>query len=95
MATPVTPVAGLTSQIAVGGTAVIVVPANPNGGFIQNPANATETLYVNPVTTATLTASGTNFGLPPGGIWEIIPGQTTPTSVNGATTGHAFSVVWY
>ena len=78
------------------------VPPNPNGGFITNPYSATdqgiaavEVLYVNPVTNAALQGNGTNFPLQPGQTWEIIPGQTTPTSVNAATAGHKFSVVWY
>ena len=98
----VTPVAGLVSQVTSGGVAVTVVPGGPNGGFIVNPYTATdqgisnvEPLYVNAVTAATLNGNGTTFAIQPGGSWEIIPGQTTPTSVNAASDGHKFSVVWY
>ena len=91
----VTPVPGQNSVVVTGGTPVIAVPANPNGGVITNPSTATEYLFVNPVTNATTTASGTTFGLAPGQSWQIIPGQTTPTSVNAATSAHAFSVVYY
>jgi hypothetical protein len=99
---PVTPVPGLASVITTGGTAVVAVGPAPNGGFIANPASATdqgldavETLYVNPVTAATEAANGTTFALAPGQSWELIPGQTTNTSVNAASSGHKFSVVVY
>jgi hypothetical protein len=92
----VTPVAGLASTVPTGGTAVVAIGANPNGGFITNPASATETLFVDPTgNAATLTAGGTCFGLAPGQTWSVIPGQTTSTSVNAASNGHTFSsVVW-
>ena len=100
----VTPGPGLVSSVVTGGDAVTAVGPNPNGGFIMNPASAAdqglsaaESLTINPVTTALVGGSGdgngTNFVLPPGGIWQIIPGQTTPTSVNAASDGHQFSVV--
>ena len=89
----VTPIAGLVSIVTTGGTAVTAIAASPNGGFITNPSTATEYLFVNPVTTATTTASGTTFGLAPGQTWEVIAGQTTVTSVNAVTSGHAFSSV--
>jgi hypothetical protein len=102
-ATPVTPVPGVSSTIALGGAAQVVVPASPNGGFITNPSLASdqgistpENLYVDPTGTAAIIgAFGTCFAIPPGGTWEIIPGQTTTTSINGFTTGHRFSVVSY
>lgn len=93
--TPVTPVPGTNSVVAAGGTAVQAAPANVNGGFITNPASATETLFVDPVGAAGLAASGTTFGLAPGQSWSLIPGQTTPTTVNAASDGHEFSVVVY
>lgn len=105
MATAVTPVAGLTSTVTTGGTAVNAAGPNPNGGFITNPASAAdqglvtaEDLIINPVGTAANpntsgVANGTNFRIPPGGTWQLIPGQTTNTSVNAASNGHQFSVV--
>lgn len=100
--TSVTPVAGLTSVVATGGTAVTPVPANPNGGFITNPASAAdqglgsaETLYVNPVGNAGTDANGTTFALAPGQSWSIIAGQSTSTTVNAASSGHRFSVVYF
>lgn len=102
MTTPVTPQAGAASVIPVGGTAVIAALAAPNGGFITNPASATdqglanaETLYVDPVGAAGLEANGTTFALAPGQSWSLIPGQTTTTSVNAASDGHKFSIVVY
>ena len=92
---PVTPVAGASSQVVTGGTAVIAALANPNGGFITNPASATETLFVDPVGSAGLAAEGTTFGLTPGQTWSLIAGQTTPTTVNAASDGHQFSIVVY
>lgn len=103
MTTPVTPIPCLTSEVATGETAVTAVGPNPNGGFLQNPLSATdegidsaEDIVVNPVTGATYPGiaggvNGTNFRIPPGGGWNIIPGQTTPTSVNAVTSGHRFS----
>ena len=93
---PVTPVAGTNSTVPSGGTAVPAAPGGVNGGFITNPATATEPLYVDPTgANATLGAGGTTFALQPGQTWNLIPGQTTPTTVNAATNGHSFSCVVY
>jgi len=99
-ATPVTPEPGLLSAVAVGGTAVNAVAGGPNGGYITNPYDAAdqglsgvEPLYINPVTTATLEGNDTTTRLEPGQTWNIIPGQTTPTSVNATSSGHKFTVV--
>ena len=102
----VTPTPGLATTVTTGGTAVTAVGPNPNGGFITNPASAAdqglataEDLIVNPVSSAANgtagNANGTNFRIPPGASWQIIPGQTTPTSVNAITSGHKFSCIWY
>ena len=105
MVDAVTPVAGLVSQVVVGGTAAIAVPSNPKGGFILNPTDpadqglaVAENLYVSPVAapgSAPGDGNGTTFPISPGGIWQIIPGQTTTTWVNAASNGHKFSVVYY
>ncbi len=106
MAATVTPQAGAASVVTTGGTPVVAVVANPSGGFITNPQTAAdqgntdpdafpEPLYVDPVTAAGLQANGTTFAIPPGGSWPLIPGQTTPTSVNAQTDGHKFSVVFW
>lgn len=96
----VTPTAGNASEVVVGGTPVVAVVGGVNGGFITNPVSPadqglsnTEALYVNPVGDAGLTGNGTTFSLQPGQSWSVIPGQTTQTSVNAATSGHKFSVV--
>lgn len=92
----VTPIPALTYQVATGGTAVVVIPANPNGGAITNPVTATEYLFVDPTgAAATTTAQNTTFGLAPGQTWNVIPGQTTTTSVNAASSGHAFSAYYF
>jgi hypothetical protein len=98
----VTPISGLASVVTVGGTPVIAVGANLNGGVITNPYTATdqgigtaEPLYVNPVGAASTSGNGSTFALQPGQSWTIISGQTTPTSVNAATSGHKFSCISY
>lgn len=100
MASAVTPIPGVNSQVSVGGTSVVAVAANPNGGYITNPVAASdqaivaaEVLYVNPIGAATLAANGQTVAIQPGGTYDIIPGQTTPTYVNAATSGHKFTVV--
>lgn len=102
MAIAVTVQPGRASTIAVGGTAVEAVPPNPNGGIITNPLTAAdqgvdpaEPLYLNPISPGTLSGNGSNFALAPGQSWVIIPGQTTSTWANAATTGHRFSVVFW
>lgn len=102
----VTPQALVASVIAVGGTPVLVVPPNPNGGFITNPASPTdqglsvaEPLYITPVGNSPGSApgagNGTTFVLYPGQTWTIIPGQTTATWVNAGSSGHKFSGVLF
>jgi len=93
---------GLVSVISTGGGAVVAVPPNAQGGIITNPELDTdqgvaniEPLFVNPIDAANLTGNGNTFALAPGQTWVVIPGQTTPTSVNAATAGHKFSVVWW
>lgn len=101
-ADPVTPKPGNTSVVTVGGDAVVAVMSGPNGGFIVNPYTAAdqglsdvEPLLVDPVTEAILQGNGTTFAIEPGGTWDLIPGQTTPTFVNASSSGHKFSVVWW
>lgn len=101
----VTPQPGNTSTVVTGGTAVtavLAVPAGIGGGFITNPLTATdqgigstEPLYVNPVVSATTVGNGTTFALQPGQSWSLVPGQTTATTVNAASSGHKFAVVWW
>lgn len=104
-AAAVTPIALPNSQVTIGGTAVVAVPANPGGGFIQNPATGeaqglgvgsmAENLYVSAAGTADTTGNGITFTIPPGGSWEVIAGQTTPTTVNSVSDGHKFAGTYW
>ena len=92
-----TPVGGAVTTIASGGTAVTVFAAGAiqNVADIQNPATATETLYVD-ITGATAAAgSGTAFGLAPGQSYRISAPIATAVSAVAATPGHAFVAVRY
>jgi hypothetical protein len=100
----VNPQPGTNSVVSQAGVAVQAVPANPQGGgIITNPVSntdqgitgASEPLYVCPNGSAALQGNGTTFALAPGQSWNVIPGQITATSVNAATAGHKFSVVWW
>ena len=91
----VTPVQGLNVTVPTGGTAVPVFPTAINGGVIVNPYSASEVLYVDAVNAATLVGTATTFALQPGQSWAGIPGQTTVTTVNAATNGHAFSAIYW
>lgn len=104
-ADPVTPIAGVNAQVITAGTPVIAVNPGPNGGFITNPYTATDqgfgpddtpqNLYVNVVEAATTEGNGTTVALYPGQTFELVPGQTTPTSVNSKASGHKFTVTSY
>lgn len=98
----VTPLPGLVTVVTTGGTAVVAIPANPNGGFITNPYSASdqglggaEVLYINIIDGATLAGNTNTFALQPGQSWSVVPGQTTVTSVNAPTSGHKFSAVYW
>ena len=102
VAPAVTPKAGLTDVVGMGGTPVTVAPGGINGGYVTNPASnvdqnlaVAEDLFVDPVGAAGLGGNGTTFRIPPGGTWTMIPGQTTPTTVNANSSGHAFTVVYF
>jgi hypothetical protein len=95
----VTPSAVLATVVPTAGSAILVVDANPQGGLLQNPLQATdqgittaEPLLIDPTgVNPTLEANGTTFSIVPGQTWDIIPGQTTQTKVTAATGGHKFS----
>lgn len=94
---PVTPVVGPSTQVS-GGTPVVALPANLNGGRITNPITAITVIYVDPTgAPAGQVAAGSTFALQPGQSWDAIPGQTTTTSVNAANgdNNHAFSAVYW
>lgn len=105
-ASPVTPVALNASVITTGGTAVnATVGPVLNGGFLVNPASATdqaisnaEDICINPVGAAANPSgalNGTNFRISPGQAWQFIPGQTTNTSMNASTSNHAVSGIQF
>lgn len=85
--------------VAVGGTAVEPFGAGVTfgaGGYITNPLEATESLYVDPVNTAGTVApgtGGTTSELTAGASYPIPAGVTGTISVNAATTGHAFTAI--
>jgi hypothetical protein len=79
-----------------GGTAVVVFPAGSiaNVGDIANPPTATETLFIDVVTTA-VAGSATSFPLQPGGFYRVSGPISTGVSAVAATAGHAFVAVRY
>lgn len=83
----------MTDTVVIAGTPVTAVGPNPQGGFIVNPIGAAGSIWVDPVGAAGTVAGGTTFEIRPGQNWDIIPGQTTPTSVNALDNDHTFSVV--
>lgn len=92
---PVTYIASsVGTTIAAGGTAQTLFAAGEvkTEGIITNPANATESLFVDPVAAATTTPAGTTFELQPGQSFTVGPAAGAVT-VNAVTTGHAFSAV--
>lgn len=102
----VTPLQGSNVAIVTGGSAVVAIPANPNGGYITNPylntdqgiGGAAEPLYIDPVGTPGAVAGDGNTTttvLYPGQTYTVIPGQTTVTKANAATTGHKFTAVYW
>jgi hypothetical protein len=106
MANPtVSPQAGFNVMIVTGGTAVVAIPANAQGGYIINPYAAAdqnvspaEPLYVDPVASPGSTpgtGNGTTRALGPGEQFNVIPYSTTPIMANAATAGHKFVCVWW
>jgi hypothetical protein len=102
----VTPKAGVSAQVSVGGTSVLVFAAGGiGGGIIQNPLSdddqdvTAEVLYVNPCGIvpggSPGSGNGTTFVLQPGEMWHSIPGQSTATRANATTSGHKFSAVYW
>ena len=98
--TPVTPRQGISVYIVTGLQAVRIANGGINGGILTNPASAAESLFVDPVggcapIGGVLLDGGTIYEIIPGGKWDLIPGQTTPTMVNATTSGHKFSItIW-
>lgn len=84
---PVSSIVALADRVAIGGTPVLVFDGVlRGGGYITNPLDAGQSLYIDPVGapgTAAPGASGTTT--------ELVPGQTysLPTNFNGAVMVNA------
>ena len=90
------------SVVAVGGQAVTPIFGPVAGGYIVNPASATdqglifaEPLYIDITGPAALAVTATTMALQPGQTFLVVPGQTTNVSVNARSSGHRFSGVVY
>lgn len=84
--------------IAAGGTAVSPFAGTilKAGGFVTNPLNATESLWIDLYGTAGTVApgiNGTTFELVAGQTFSLPAGFGGTVSVNAATGGHTFSAV--
>jgi hypothetical protein len=81
--------------ITVGGTAQNAMSSNTSrkGGWIQNPCNAIEDLYVSTTTSATTTGAGDDADLAPCGSYSLNQAGLviqSAVSVIAVTTGHQF-----
>lgn len=89
--TRVTNMVDRSGTITAGGVSQQVMPVNGNRGLLvcQNPASATEPLYIDFTRNATTT---TSIELNPGGSFSAIGVGVPTTAVNviAATTGHRF-----
>jgi hypothetical protein len=99
---PCTVYSGAASVVAVGGTSVIAIYGQVLGGFIQNPASATnqgiatvENLYVDLIDAAGTSIDPETFVLAPGEYLSVPSGTTLNIWVNAATSGHKFSCVMF
>jgi hypothetical protein len=98
-----TPVQGLATQTpSTAGQAVNAIDINQAGGYIVNPAAASdqglptpEALYVNQVSAAMLQANITTVALQPGQSYTVIPNTTTPVSVASVSPNHKFTAVMW
>ncbi len=94
------PSAGLATQIASSGQAVMVAPANISGGYIVNPSSpadqgvSVEPLYVDIVSECSaLVANVTTVSLGPGQKFDMPVNSSKPVWVNAASAGHNFTCV--
>ncbi len=92
----VIPIAPLTGQIAAANTAVTVFAAGSfaNVADIINPANASETLYVDVVAPA-VAGAATSIPLAPGQAYRVSCPIATAVTAVAATAGHSFIAVGY
>lgn len=91
-----TGVAPNAKTVTTGGTAVSAFLAGTivNGAIVINPKNASESLYVDLVTTAQVSqtggSNGTSVELVAGQSFVLPGGLTNAVSVNATTSSHAF-----
>lgn len=65
------------------------------GAYVTNPANATESLFIDPTGgVCTVTPAGTTFEIAPGSSFTLGPAANNVT-VNAVTIGHAFSAATF
>jgi len=91
---------GSNSQVDIGGTAVIAVPAYTQGAIIWNPFTPTdqgvstlEELYVCLNGPASLIRNDVTEEIQPGQMYYVPANLTTNVWVNAQTSGHKFSVI--
>jgi hypothetical protein len=88
--------AARAATVPVGGQAVDVFidgDIGAGGGFIQNPINAIESLFVDPVNNAAVGSNTTCSELLPGQTYYLPANLLTTVSANAATSGHAFTAI--
>lgn len=102
MTTPIRVLPGATSEVTIGGTAVVAIFANAAGGLIVNPASSIdqntilpEILFVDITNSAGLAESATTIAVQPGYSVIIPANSTSAVSVNAATSGHLFTSIVY
>lgn len=77
------------------GTPVNALGAALLGGYVVNPIDALDILYVDPTGPASTLGSGTTIGLRPGQTFFAIPNSTLPVSVASKQPSHNFvSIQW-
>jgi hypothetical protein len=96
----VIPHACATTTVVTGGTAVVALTGAANGFYIVNPTTAAdqgittaESLFVDPVNTATVIGNSTNSNIAAGNSYSGIPSSSATVSVNAVTAGHKFTCV--
>jgi hypothetical protein len=96
-AAPFVPAVGSATIVATGGEAVEVYPALSivNVGLVQNPPEASESLFIdliNPSDTIAPGVHGTTFEIAAGDSFRCPP-NTLSTTVNAVTSGHTFTAI--
>ena len=93
MASPTPGLANVTP--AAPNTPINALAAGLSGGYIINPVNGPDWLFVDPTGPASTTANGTTLALRQGQTFFVIPNSTLPVSVASRVASHLFvSVQW-